>query len=76
MPARLVGGRLQDGPTPRIAGQAEIARGPLNEMVLLATDKEADESLMICLELAGNPMPLTWKDIVALRREPGFPVEI
>ncbi len=76
MPARLVRGRLEAGSSARIAEQCEIARGQLHEMVLLATDDKADETLLICLEQAGRSAPLTWKDIVALRRGPDFPVDI
>lgn len=72
MPARLLMRRVRDGPYP--AEQTEIAHGSLHEMVRLATDSGADE--MLCIDCLGAPRPLVWADIVALRREPTFPIDI
>jgi hypothetical protein len=45
-------------------------------MVRLATDSGTEDVLPVCIDCCGAPRPLVWADIVALRREPTFPVDI
>ena len=74
MPARLMLRQVRDGHRP--AEQTEIAHGSLQEMVQLATAWGTDDALPVCIDCRGAPAPLVWADIVALRREPTFPVDI
>lgn len=74
MPARLLLRRVREGP--QAAEQTEIAHGSLQEMVRLATDSGTDDVLPVCIDCRGAAKPLVWADIVALRREPTFPVDI
>jgi hypothetical protein len=74
MPARLMLRQLRAGL--RRAEQTEIAHGSLQEMVQLATEWGTDDALPVCIDCRGAPKPLVWADIVALRREPTFPIDI
>ena len=76
MPARLLRQHVRGPDQARIAEQTEIAHGPLHEMVRLATGDGTDEVLLLCIDCIGAPKPLVWADIVALRREPTFPVDV
>jgi hypothetical protein len=76
MPARLM--RREVGPTRSMPSFAhtELAHGALHDMVRLATDEGDEEHLVICLDCLGTRKPLVWADIVALRREASFPIDI
>jgi hypothetical protein len=73
-PARLWGQR----PAPGLAGKATylVAEGPLEELVLRATNVDPTRRAALVLECQRTHDLLLWDDIERLRAAPDFPVEI